>query len=106
MTAHYIIYMEAREMTQTQHSIEIGIATETTTGVEHGIDVVVSVDGVDGEVTLLPAEDGVGGYGSWGSPDHWVSGDLLVYIRTLDDAETVLRDLADQAGAEADAVAL
>jgi hypothetical protein len=83
------------------YDIEIGIARPTLHGVARGIDVAVSVDGHDGEVTLLPAEDG-SGYTSWGQPDHWVDGALLAYIYTRPDAKRILMDLAWLAGIEAD----
>lgn len=80
--------------------VEAGEVTETTTGVERGLDVGVTVtlpDGreIDGEVTLLPREDGSPGYAAWGSRDHWVSGDLL---RALDEAlsDDEVRDVLDE----------
>lgn len=36
---------------------------------------------VGGEVTLRPEYGDRAHYVSWGSPDHWVSGDLLVQLR-------------------------
>lgn len=57
----------------------------TTTGVDRGVDVDVTVtmlDGhkVDGEVTLLPREDGTPTYDSWGSTDNWLGGALLAEL--------------------------
>lgn len=63
--------------------VAASIATETTTGVDRGLDVDVTVtlpDGseVDGEVTLVPNADGTPGYEAYGmGPDFWVSGPLL-----------------------------
>lgn len=60
-------------------------ATETTTGVERGldVDVTVTIDGIDheGEVTLLPDEQ-TGEYGAWGQPANWISGSLLRVLET------------------------
>ncbi len=84
-----------------------GDATETTTGVERGLDVPVTVtlpDGreVEGEVTLLPAEDGRPTYESWGEPDHWVDGRLLRELRKAfpdySDLRKILARLAAIAG--------
>jgi hypothetical protein len=68
----------------------------TDTGAEGkhgaGVDVDVRVtlpDGqvVEGEVTLLPAEDGTAWYEAWGSADNWVSGDLLTALYGVYDAD-------------------
>lgn len=59
--------------------VDAAHARETETGVEGGmdVDVSVSVDGLElsGGVTLV--RDHTGEWSSWGSRDHWVSGDLL-----------------------------
>jgi hypothetical protein len=71
-------------------------ARETSTGVERGIDVdfTLTINGeeYEGEVTLLPHEDGSRGYGAWGEPNHWVDGRTITRIRDLasDDYTTVL----------------
>ena len=92
-------------MSDTVHEIHVGIATATDFHVLDGVDVNVSVDGIDGNVTLAPSADGRRGYdSSWaGSPAHWVESELLAYIQGLPDLKTVLRELAEAAGAEADA---
>ena len=92
-------------MGDTVYEIEVGIATATEVHVLDGVDVNVSVDGGDGDVTLAPSADGAHGYTTcWaGEPAHWVSPGLLAYVATLPDARQVLRDLAHEAGAEADA---
>lgn len=61
--------------------------TPTTTGVDHGIDLDVTVtlsDGseLEGEVTLVPAQDGRPEYEVYGPPgdggaEYWVSSGLL-----------------------------
>lgn len=79
--------------------IDIGSASETSTGVEGAIDVDVTVDGVEGEVTLLL--DHNGDWTSWGAPDNWVSGRLLRIIQARPDARYVLSALAAEAGKEA-----
>lgn len=65
-----------------------GVASKTTTDVERGIDVDFSLtlDGeeMDGEVTLLPHEDGRRGFGRWGSVDNWLDGATVRRIRDLD----------------------
>jgi hypothetical protein len=62
-------------------SVATSVATETTTGVEGGkdVDVTVTVDGVDydGEVTLVPDASGDGWRAYGDTADTWVSGDLL-----------------------------
>ena len=37
---------------------------------------------IEGEVTLLPRPDG-DGYGAWGEPAHWISGDALCQLMRL-----------------------
>jgi len=85
-------------------------ARPTTTGVEAGVDVDVSVtlpDGreIDGEVTLLPAEDGRPRFEAWGSPENWMSWGLLRDLRAMTDGNAgALRDiLSDIASAAGDA---
>lgn len=73
-------------------SIETGIASKTSTGVEGGIDVCFDAtldDGavLSGEVTLLPHEDGSPGYGAWGAPDNWLDGHTLQALRELNGSE-------------------
>ena len=80
-------------MSDTVHEIHVGIATATDFHVLDGVDVNVSVDGIDGNVTLAPSAD-------W---RHWVESELLAYIQSLPDPQAVLRELAEAAGAEADA---
>ena len=88
-----------------------GTASKTTTGVERGIDVdfVLTIDGeeVDGEVTLLPHEDGRPGYGAWGDADHWVESNVLGLIRALDhyDYRQVLSEIEAACAVVADAFA-
>lgn len=65
----------------------IGSATKTTTGVERGLDVTVSVTLPSGrtiecDTTILPAEDGRPVYERWGSLDHWLSGGVIRALRT------------------------
>ena len=74
---------------------------------EGALDVDVTIrfaDGteLEGELTLLPAEDG-SGYTSWGSPSHWVSDGLLSVIQCRDDFDLVLDMLAASASAACDA---
>lgn len=69
-------------------SIETGIATKTSTGVEGGVDVCFDATLDDdtvlsGEVTLLPAEDG-SGFASGGAPDNWLDGLTLAALKKLD----------------------
>jgi hypothetical protein len=56
----------------------IGEATQTTTGVERGMDATVSVwlpgATIEVDVTLLPAKDGRPVYERWGTLDHWMDG--------------------------------
>jgi len=79
-----------------------GTASPTTTGVEGGIDVdfTLTLNGVEheGEVTLLPHEDGRPGYSSWGAPDNWVDSRTLRAIRDLD--RDVYSDILDAILAE------
>jgi hypothetical protein len=69
---------------QIEH-VAASVATETTTGVQGGldVDVTVTIDGVDheGEVTLVP--DAInGGHCAYGpSADYWVSGGLLKVLQ-------------------------
>jgi hypothetical protein len=67
-----------------------GVACETSTGVERGIDVYFTLtlggEAIKGECTLLPHEDGRPGYGAWGQPDHWIDGRTLARLRALPDA--------------------
>lgn len=67
-------------------TVKAGTVRETTTGVERGLDVDVTVTltggrVIEGKVTLLPAADGRPRYESWGDPDHWVDGRLLRDLR-------------------------
>ena len=83
-------------------TVEAGCASPTTTGVSRGVDVnfVLTLSGVDyeGEVTLLPREDGSPGYSSWGDVDHWLDGCTLTALRALDlsdrDMRAVLGEIA------------
>jgi hypothetical protein len=72
----------------TQITVTAGCVSPTTTGVERGVDVdfTLELDGktIEGEVTLLPREDGSPGYASWGQPDHWLDGRTLARLRALD----------------------
>jgi hypothetical protein len=67
--------------------VEVGNARETSTGVERGTDVdfTLTLDGVEieGEVTLLPHEDGSPGYGAWGQVDNWLDGRTVATVRKL-----------------------
>jgi hypothetical protein len=94
-----------RRDAETVHEIHVGIATATDFHVLDGVDLNVSVNGIDGNVTLAPSADGQHGYDcSWaGEPSLWVESELLAYIQSLPDPQAVLRELADTAGAEADA---
>lgn len=70
----------------TTMTVTAGAASKTTTGVERGLDVTLTVtlpDGreIEGEVTLLPAADGRPEYESWGSADQWVESRLLAAVR-------------------------
>lgn len=84
-------------------------STYTDTDGAVDIDVTVTLEGLmlEGEVTLAPAQyDGsLGAFGE--SPDQWVSGDLLRYLRTLDDSDfrSALDALESAAGAAAAAAA-
>lgn len=75
----------------TEFSVEAGCASVTTTGVAGGIDVCFTLTldgaGLDGEVTLLPHEDGRPGYGAWGSVDHWLDGRTVAALRRLSSAD-------------------
>jgi hypothetical protein len=70
-------------------NVRTSIATETTTGVEGGLDVNVTVEinglDCDGEVTLV--QDSVnGGWCAYGpAPEYWVSGALLSWLQGLDE---------------------
>lgn len=83
---------------------EAGNASETSTGVDRGIDVdfTLTLDGVEieGEVTLLPHEDGSPGYGAWGSVENWLDGRTVAKIRHLDKG-----DYSDVCGAILEATA-
>jgi hypothetical protein len=59
----------------------------TTIDNEGAFDVDVTVDGVEGEVTLAPCQyDGsLAVYGN--RPDHWMTGALLASLRKLPDGE-------------------
>lgn len=64
----------------------IGEATETTTGVERGMDVTFAAHlpsgaTIEGEVTLRPAEDGRPVYERWGSLDHWMDARSISALR-------------------------
>lgn len=64
----------------------VGAATETTTGVERGMDVTFAARlpsgaTVEGEVTLLPAEDGRPVYESWGALDNWMDSRSIKQLR-------------------------
>jgi len=62
-----------------------GSATETTTGVDGGLDVpfTITIGGLehDGEVTLV--KDHEGEWWSWGSLDHWLDGRTVGFLRDL-----------------------
>jgi hypothetical protein len=86
-------------------------ARPTETGVDRGVDVdfVLTIDGatLNGEVTLLPAEDGSLVYRAWGScPDHWLDGRTVTALRDLpnDEYRTVLDAIEDATSKEAGAV--
>lgn len=78
--------------------VEAGTASETSTGVDRGIDVDFTLyyqteemrdQGIDqtmieGEVTLLPNADGSPGYSAWGSVDNWLDGRTVAHLRKLD----------------------
>ena len=71
----------------TTMTCEASYARPTDTGTERGVDVdwtLTLSDGreIEGEATLLPREDG-SGYGAWGEPAHWISGDALRALMTL-----------------------
>lgn len=73
----------------TTYAIETSAATETTTGVDHGMDVtvVLTVSGrhTRGDVTLLPAADGRPVYERWGDDvSCWMGRDLIQALRGLD----------------------
>ena len=74
-------------------AVKVGVARKTTTGVE-GINVrfVLTLDGVehDGEVTLLPHEDGRPGYGRWGDRNHWLDGRTVALLREREDDGDIL----------------
>lgn len=77
-------------------------ARATSYGVERGVDVDVTCEiaglTCEGEVTLVPSHDG--GYETYGSPDQWVSGGLLVWLHALDEGvslDDVLSDLESAA---------
>jgi hypothetical protein len=63
----------------------IGEATQTTTGVERGMDVTVSARlpgaTIEVEVTLLPAEDGRPMYERWGALDNWMDSRSIKLLR-------------------------
>lgn len=77
--------------------------SDHTGALDLDVSIVLSDVTIDGEVTLLPAEDG-SGYSSWGSPDHWVDGNILVALRGMDNERysALLSALAAEAGAVAD----
>lgn len=62
-------------------TITIGsITTSSVCDTDGALDIDVTVrfangTEAEGELTLLPAEDG-SGYSSWGEPSHWVDGRL------------------------------
>ncbi len=73
----------------------------SNTGVR-GWDVDVTVDGVEGAVTLVPSESD-GTPSAWGQPDHWVSGGLLAVAHdreALDAIEAVAREAIEGSGVE------
>lgn len=77
-------------------------ARPTSTGVDNGVDVNVTliVDGVEhrGEVTLTPAQDGRPTFEAYGSdPSMWVSGALWGIIRDLPDYRSVLSGIEARA---------
>ncbi len=86
-------------------TVTAGEASKTATGVERGLDVGVTVTlpggrVVEGEVTLLPAEDGRPVYESWGEPSMWVSGKLLAEVSRAydgDEFRAALRAIASAA---------
>lgn len=88
-------------------------ARTTDTGASYkgtpGVDVDVRVrlpngETVPGAVTLLPREDGREGLASWGGPDNWVSGALLVALYAAYPDSNDLTEALNCIEAEASAV--
>lgn len=76
----------------------------TNTDVRDGVDVDVTCEiaglRCEGEVTLVPDRDG--GYEAYGmGADCWVSGELLAWLRTLDEGVALDDMLADLEAAAA-----
>jgi hypothetical protein len=70
-------------------SVEASNARPSSTGVDNGVDVDVTISWFGtgktarGTVTLVPHEDPQAGLGAWGAPDNWVSGGLLLELAGL-----------------------
>jgi len=64
-----------------KHNIKAWGASEGSDCIDGGRDVCVSVDGVDGEVTLVIDEINGGWTAAGNSPDHWINGALLASFR-------------------------
>ena len=79
------------------HIIKI-IEVSSSDCVEGGWDVWVEVDGVAGNVSLLPLSDGVydldGTPSSWGSLDTWLSESLIDYAK---DSRELLNEIEGEA---------
>lgn len=63
---------------------EISLCMEEESG---AYDVCVEVGTVEGEVTLMPAEDGRPMYERWGSLENWMSSRLVALVNSMDDYE-------------------
>lgn len=59
-------------------TIEVtSLKASSTVETKGAVDATVTVDGVTGEVTLCPREDGHPSHAAWGmGPDHWLSYNL------------------------------
>lgn len=95
----------------TDLAITCGEPRPTTTGVEGGVDVPVTVytpNGatLSGEVTLAPAQDGRPVYQAYGqSPDQWVSGALRDGLDAAAEGKGTLREYLEQIESAASAKA-
>lgn len=96
---------EAQDVTVSR--ITVGTATETTTGVDGGVDVDVTVtlsDGAElsGEVTLVPDRAAPGEWRPYGDePSMWVESSLLVGLGRCDDLTAALSAIESAANEEA-----